>query len=68
MERYVVLEKKHFNDFISEIAKAQKVVAPVAKGYQQYAFQEVNSGNQISLNYIPTILPPKKYFMPPFGR
>jgi sulfhydrogenase subunit beta (sulfur reductase) len=65
MEQYVVLEKKHFNDFILEIAKAQKVVAPVSKGYQQYAFQEVNSGNQISLNYIPTILPPKKYFMPP---
>ena len=64
MERYVVLEKKYFNDFISEIASEQKVVAPVAKGCQQYAFEEVTSGNQISLDYIPTILPPKKYFMP----
>jgi len=33
MERYVVLEKKYFNEFISEIASEQKVVAPVAKGY-----------------------------------
>ena len=64
MQWYAVLEKKHFNDFISEIAKGQKVVAPVAKGYHQFAFEEVTSGNQISLNYIPTILPPKKYFMP----
>ena len=45
MERYVVLEKKYFNDFISEIAKKQKVVAPVAKGYQQYSFEEVTSGD-----------------------
>jgi sulfhydrogenase subunit beta (sulfur reductase) len=64
MQWYAILEKKHFNDFISEIAKGQKVVAPVAKGYHQFAFEEVTSGNQISLNYIPTILPPKKYFMP----
>ena len=64
MERYVILEKKYFNDFISEIANEQKVVAPIAKGYRQYAFEEVTSGNQISLDYIPTILPPKKYFMP----
>lgn len=66
MERYVVLKKDHFNDFITMITKEKKVFAPVAKGYNQYAFEEITSGNQISLQYIPTILPPKKYFMPQY--
>lgn len=42
------------------------MVAPVSKGYGQYAFEEVTSGKQVSLDYIPTILPPKKYFMPQY--
>ena len=66
MERYVVLKKRDFNDFIVAIAREQKVFAPIAKGYNQYAFEEVTSGNQIAIDYIPTILPPKKYFMPQY--
>jgi len=67
MERYVVLKEKYFNDFISSVAASgQKVFAPVAKGYNQYAFEEVTSGNQIATDCIPTILPPKKFFMPQY--
>ena len=66
MERYVVLKKEYFNDFIAGVASRQKVFAPVARGYNQYAFEEVTSGNQIAIDYIPTILPPKKYFMPQY--
>jgi sulfhydrogenase subunit beta (sulfur reductase) len=39
-------------------------VAPVQKEKGQFVFAEVTSGTQIALKYIPTILPPKKYFMP----
>jgi sulfhydrogenase subunit beta (sulfur reductase) len=62
--QYVILEKEHFDGFISGLSRLQKLVAPVAKGYNNYAFEEVTSGDQIALNYIPTILPPKKYFLP----
>lgn len=61
---YFTLQKKHFNDFINHLLKLNKIVAPVAKGYNNYAFEEINSGEDISLDYIPTILPPKKYLMP----
>ncbi|MBU1087668.1 MAG: 4Fe-4S dicluster domain-containing protein [Candidatus Omnitrophica bacterium] len=64
MEKYVVLKKKDFNDFIAKLALMQTVVAPVKKGKKSFAFQEVTTGKEIALQYIPTILPPKKYFMP----
>jgi len=65
MENYVTLKKADFNEFIKRLAKIQKVVAPVKRGLKNFAFEEVTSGEDVALTYIPTILPPKKYFMPP---
>ncbi len=62
--QYVVLRKEDLDGFISRLAKLQRVVAPVAKGYNTYSFEEVTSGSQVAVPYLPTILPPKKYFMP----
>lgn len=64
MEQYVVLFKKDFYDFIESMAKIQKLVAPVKSGVKSYVFDEVKTGEEVSLTYIPTILPPKKYFLP----
>ncbi|MDQ7821462.1 MAG: 4Fe-4S dicluster domain-containing protein [Candidatus Eremiobacteraeota bacterium] len=65
MKQYAILQKSHFADFISALAVEQSVMAPVAKGYDNYAFEPVTRASQIALKHIPTILPPKKYFMPP---
>lgn len=62
--QYAILRKENFNGFISRLSKLLKLVAPVFKGYNNYAFEEVNSGEKITIKYIPTILPPKKFFMP----
>ncbi|MBI3592945.1 MAG: 4Fe-4S dicluster domain-containing protein [Nitrospirae bacterium] len=62
--QYVILKKEDFGGFISRLSKLQKVVAPVFRGCNNYAFEEVHSGEKIALNYIPTVLPPKKFFMP----
>jgi sulfhydrogenase subunit beta (sulfur reductase) len=61
---YVILKKERFDDFISRLAATQKLVAPVSKGFNSFSFEEVASGGEIALHYIPTILPPKKFFMP----
>ncbi|WP_420266252.1 4Fe-4S dicluster domain-containing protein [Candidatus Magnetominusculus dajiuhuensis] len=61
---YVVLKKDRFDDFVSALSAQRKVMAPVSKGYNQFEFDEVHSGREVTLSYIPTILPPKKYFMP----
>ncbi len=62
--RYVMLRKEDFNDFISRLAKLRKLVAPIARGYNNFAFAEVTAGYEVAVNYIPTILPPKKYLLP----
>lgn len=64
MTQYAVLNKTDLNEFISRLAQIKKTVAPVKRGVKNYAFEEVTSGKDISLKYIPTILPPKKYFLP----
>ncbi len=61
---YHILKKSGLDGFIRALARKMKVCAPVAKGYGNYAFEEVSSAKDIALSYIPTILPPKKYFMP----
>ncbi len=64
--KYAVLEKKKFDDFCQVLAVQEKLVAPVSKGNDQYSYEEVKDVSRISLEHIPTILPPKKYFMPQY--
>ncbi len=62
--QYVILKKENLDGFISRMSRLRKVSAPVAKGNGEYAFEEVDSSDRIELKYKPTIMPPKKYFMP----
>jgi sulfhydrogenase subunit beta (sulfur reductase) len=64
--KYLVLPKSGFNEFIESLAQSRKVMAPVRKEDGQFTFAEVTTGKPVALNYIPTILPPKKYFMPQY--
>lgn len=63
--KYHILEKEHLDCFIKNLSKKMRVFAPIKKDDNSYIFDEVKSADEISLKYIPTILPPKKYFMPP---
>jgi sulfhydrogenase subunit beta (sulfur reductase) len=61
---YVILNKDRLDDFVIRLAEFSRVAAPVSKGHGSFAFEYVTSAQAISMTYIPTILPPKKYFMP----
>jgi sulfhydrogenase subunit beta (sulfur reductase) len=61
---YVILKKEKFSQFVSRLSQMQKLVAPVSKGFKNFAFEPVASAGEIALKYIPTVLPLKKYFMP----
>ena len=61
--RYVYLDKKDLDKFIQHLSKEHRVVAPVAKE-NLFVFDDVKSADEISLEYTPTVLPPKKYFFP----
>lgn len=61
---YHILSKNGLDGFIRELSAKMRVCAPVKKSHGSFAFEEVTSAGEIALDYIPTILPPKKYFMP----
>jgi sulfhydrogenase subunit beta (sulfur reductase) len=63
--QYVAIGKERFSQFIEILAHSKPVYAPVSKGFDNYVFERVSSADKIALQYIPTILPPKKYFLPP---
>lgn len=65
IEQYKILKKPLLYDFINDLVFSSNVVAPVYQGYNNYSFQKITSPNQVALKYIPTIIPPKKYFLPP---
>jgi len=64
--QYVTLRKENLDGFISGLSKLHKVIAPVSKGYNNFAFEEVDSAKNVAIQYIPTILPPKKFYMPQY--
>jgi len=61
--RYVELNKKDIYKFIDHLKKKHRVVAPIKKE-NQFVFSPIESAREVCLDYMPTILPPKKYFFP----
>ncbi len=62
--RYYKLEKNMLNPFLESLIKNYEVYAPV-KTYHGHAFKKITNPNLIDLNYVRTIVPPKKFFIPP---
>jgi ferredoxin len=59
-----LLNKSQLTSFVDFLTSRQKVVGPVSSGHGQFRFAEVRALEELALDYIPTILPPKKYFLP----
>lgn len=63
--KHHILPKEKLESFIKGLSKKMKVVAPVRKWGKSMVFEKVNTAEDIVIDdYVPTILPPKKYFMP----
>lgn len=63
---YQLLPKDQLSAFVEFLTAKQQVVAPIALSHNQFKFDRVESLDEVALQYIPTILPPKKYFMPQY--
>ncbi len=64
MSTSVILKKSDLDRFVTLLSRFRTVAAPVRQGVKNFVFEEVTSAAPIALKYLPTILPPKKYFMP----
>jgi sulfhydrogenase subunit beta (sulfur reductase) len=59
-----VIKKERLADFINNLLPHYRVVGPVEKN-SHYAFDEIADPAELRLGYTTTILPPKKYLLPP---
>ena len=59
-----VMDKSRLPDLVRGLATEFEVVGPVAKG-DAFVFGEIEDPSDLRLDYSTTILPPKKYFVPP---
>lgn len=61
--KYKYLPKKDLGAFIEHLKGSYRVVAPVKKE-NLFVFEDVDDVEKVEMEYIPTVLPPKKYFFP----
>ncbi|MDD5439860.1 MAG: 4Fe-4S dicluster domain-containing protein [Candidatus Omnitrophica bacterium] len=61
--KYATIKKADLGTWIGHLQKKAKLYAP-RKKENLYVFRPVKDARDIALKYIPTILPPKKYYFP----
>ena len=61
------IEERDFGSFVDALRQATRVVAPVAKR-EKFVFAELDSFDDLRLDYDVTLLPPKKIFFQPKQR
>jgi len=61
--KYAVLNRKDLGRWLEHLGKKARLYAPHKKE-NQFVFKRVTDVSKVTLNYIPTILPPKKYYFP----
>jgi len=59
-----ILTKTDLGDFVGELRKEFTVVGPTRKR-SEHVFNEIDDARDLDLDYLTTILPPKKLFFPP---
>ncbi|HLE16369.1 MAG TPA: 4Fe-4S dicluster domain-containing protein [Anaerolineales bacterium] len=59
-----IIQKSEILDFIHRLLPDYRVVGPVESN-GGYAFEEISDPADLRLNYTTTILPPKKFLLPP---
>ena len=61
--KHAVIKKEDLNKWLEHLKRKARLYAPKKKE-NQFIFRPVKDVNEITLKYIPTILPPKKYYYP----
>lgn len=61
--KYAIIAKTEMPRWFDSLKRHGKIFGPKKKEHQ-YVFRPINEFEEMSLVYIPTILPPKKYYFP----
>jgi len=60
-----VIGKKDFGSWVGKLKNEGDLFGPKKRTDQFYRFDRVDDPSELALDYVSTILPPKKYFVPP---
>lgn len=63
--QYLILPNENLNSFFESLKEHGRIFGPVRSGVKSHAFREVDSLNEIDLEYQRTMIPPKKFFLKP---
>ncbi len=61
---FKVMPKSAFNKWVTRLCADYRVVGPKAL-HSQFVFAEIHHPQELALDYPTTVLPPKKYLLPP---
>lgn len=64
MKTNYFLKEENLEDFVNNLIKEKPVVGPKAKE-NKFVYDELESADELRLDFDTTVLPPKKYFFPP---
>lgn len=60
-----ILKKEDMPRFVEYLSRDFRVFGPIRKD-EEFIFSEILAFEDLALDYVTTLLPPKKYFLPPF--
>lgn len=59
-----IIDKQRIGDFVEGLSRSHEVIGPVARD-GAFVFDVIGDAAELKLEYDTTLLPPKKYFVPP---
>lgn len=62
---FLTLEKKKLPRFLDVLSREYRLIVPEKKGGKTYTFSEYSGFDKVALEFLRTILPPKRFFLPP---
>ncbi len=65
MRRTAVLSESGLRKLLTRVCEKSRLMAPVRRGSMSFDFDWVDDPSKIQLEYVRTVLPPKKAFLPP---
>jgi len=64
VENARILPKERLGAFLAAVAADGELIAPVRVGPEDVSFQPVSSPDEVELDYVNSLLPPKRYVLP----
>ena len=63
---FLTIEKARLREFLDAVSNEFRLIVPEKKGKSTYIFKEYTDFSRVALEFLRTIIPPKRFFFPPY--